>query len=599
MSDLERRIAQLSPQQRAALEQRLASKTTAAPGIPIRSDDDGHPLSFAEHRLWLVDRIEPDHPFYNMPLAANLSGPLSLETLQKALTEVARRHESLRTTYHWEDDEPVRRVAEDPEAWPMEIVAAESFDDSELQRRLRLDARRPFDIQSGPLMRCHVYRQSEHEHVVLLVMHHIISDGWSTAVLLREWSACYDAILASRPLALPPLPISYGDFAVWQRKLFAGERMQRELAYWEQQLQGLPAVMELPLDHPRPSIQDFDGGRCEVVIPSDLGRRIQTIARAAKTTSFAVLLAGYAALLRHFTTQDDLAIGAVVANRREPSLESLIGFFVNTLVIRCQPQATKTFAELVNDVASTFSAALSHQDLPFERLVESLAPGRDRSHSPLFQTALVLQEMPLAGQNVGELCVEPIDLDHGTAKHDLTILLFPDGEGFRGHVEFRRRLFETSSIERLTRGWLTLLQAACESPSTKVAELPFHHADDDAMLRRWSQGLSPADRRGDDAQAATLHDEVDQRGANDDVAVIGGDVELTFEQLRQRTVAFAQRLCQRGVAPGDRVLVALPRSVELVVRCSACGEPALSTCPWIPRCPVSAGSGWRTTASHD
>lgn len=564
MNDLERRLANLTPDQRAALEAKLEQKRKAVAElerIPARSAADGNPLSFAERRLWIVDRIEPDHPFYNMPLAAELAGPLDLELLHTALGAVAQRHETLRTTYHEGDspDAPERRVHSEAVSWPLEVADAADWSEARLRQRLREDARRPFDISAAPLMRCHVYRQAEDKHVVLLVMHHIISDGWSTAVLLQEWSECYACLQRGVAPSLPPLEVSYGDFAVWQQKRLRGERLQRELDYWEQQLSGAPAVTELPLDHPRPTIQDFEGGRVDIDLSEPLGQAVRAAAARNDSTEFIVLLAAYAAWLLHMTRQQDLCVGTVVANRRQPALERLIGFFVNTLVVRCQPAPTLTFDELIQQVKATLTTALTHQDMPFERLVESLAPGRDRSHSPLFQTALVLQDMPPTEQSTAGLQITPLDLDHGTAKHDLTWLLFPHDGGYRGHVEFRKRLFDVESVERFVRGWQELLLAGCAEGTRALAELTPMTEGDRQQLQAW--GAGPA---LDPATVTSLHAEVDRVAAPDDPAVIWRGTEISHDELRETSEQIAAALQQLGVQPGDCVLACLPRCAELL-----------------------------------
>ncbi|MCA9175450.1 MAG: amino acid adenylation domain-containing protein [Planctomycetales bacterium] len=575
MNDLERRLASLSPEKRALLEQRLgaARASVGQDDAPARrSAEEGNPLSFAEQRLWLVDQIARENPFYNMPLAAQLSGPLDVEAFHTALLDIVRRHDTLRTTYRMVDGAAERVIGvldakpdcDETAAEPplVEHVDAAAWPEAELTRRIREDARRPFNVTKGPLLRCHLYQRGTEQHVVLLVMHHVISDGWSMAVLLKEWAVCYDARRHGREPELPALQLDYGDFAVWQRKRLDGERLQQELRYWESQLHDTPKVIELPLDHPRPNVQDFDGTQLSFTLSPQLGRVVQQAASAMRTTPFTVLMAAYAALLRHYTRQTDLCVGTVVANRRHPLVESLIGFFVNTLVIRCRVEDQQSFRQLIEATKQTVTDAFAHQDLPFERLVESLAPGRDRSHSPLFQTALVVQNAPEHQSAAGGLAIEPLEFDYGTAKHDLTLLLTPDGEGYRGKVEYRTHLFHSATVERLVGAFLVLLEAACTNLDLIVGELPAETAAARELRESWCED----DTALDDPPVTNGAEEI-LRHANrtpSAPAIVYGNEQLDYLTLARQTERAARRMIAQGLQPGDPVLLCLPRSSSLI-----------------------------------
>src|SRR5215218_7955956 len=402
MTDLNAALKNLTPQQRDLLLKRLEKEGRGAarpeperiPSRPRAAGENAFPLSFAQQRLWFLDRMGPGSPLYNIPAAFAMTGPLDAPALEAALREVVRRHEALRTTFADRSEGPVQVIhrqgdlpfaAADLRALPAGERRAEAW------RRAVGEARRPFDLERGPLLRALLLRMSEEEHLVVLTIHHIVSDGWSMGVLVREIAALYPAFAAGRAPRLPELPIQYADFSLWQREWLRGGALDAQLGFWRQRLAGAPAVLELPADHPRPAVQTVRGGQAPVRLAPELVAALRETARKEGGTLFMVILAAFELLLQRYTGQDELLIGTPIANRNRPDVEGLIGFFVNTLVMRGDLRGEPALSELLARVRETALAAYAHQDLPFERLIEELQPRRDLSRPPLVQVMAALQ----------------------------------------------------------------------------------------------------------------------------------------------------------------------------------------------------------------
>lgn len=571
MSDLEKRLAQLSPAKRALLEKMILERGGQVTSrIPVRPSDAEPELSGAEKRLWFVDLIAKDDPFYNMPLAANLHGKLNQEAIQSAVDQVVARHESLRTTYHVTDGVPYRTIHK-------EVDVPCSFDDlsavsreessSELHRRLRAAGRMPFDLENGPLLRVHVYRLGAEHHVILLVMHHIVSDGWSMIVMLREMTLAYEGMVAGQEHQLAPLTIQYADFAHWQNERLSDERIETQMQFWRDQLANAPTVLNLPTDRPRPAIQDFVGATVEFELSETLTSQINQLAIQLQTTPFVILMAAEAILLSRYSGQKDLVLGTASAGRIHPEIEPLIGFFVNTLPLRIQLEDSMSFVDLVKQVHESTLQAHENAEVPFEKLVEELAPSRDRSYSPIFQAALVMQNLPRDHRLVRDLKrapslrVEPTLVDNGTAKYDLTFFLWEEDRRLVGHVEYRSSLLDRSTIERMIESYQTVLSSAIESPDADVKRLPI-------VSPRQRKEVVDEFNRTEPIQSKTqlLHVLVEHQAIkhSQKVAVIDGDREFTFAQLIERAFRIAQRLLAAGVQREDAVVIQLPRSFELI-----------------------------------
>src|SRR6185436_9607218 len=578
LKDLAGGLARLSPQQRAALEvlllQRRAPHPPAGapePRIISRSrGGDPAPLSYAQQRLWFIDQLEPGSPLYNMPVALRAGGPLHTGVLALALGEIVRRHEALRTVFAAPEGSPVQVIQ------PATPFVLPLVDRSGLPARTREtaaltlaeeEADRPFDLAHGPLLRGVLLRLTPGEHVTALTMHHIVSDGWSMGILVREVTALYAAFVEARPSPLPELPVQYADFSAWQRSRPYSET----LSYWRRQLAGLPPHLSLPTDRPRSAVQSFRGSSRPLWLPAELAWQAEALARREEATHFMVLLAGFQALLARYSGQQDLAVGTPVAGRNRMEIEGLIGFFVNTLVMRGDLSGNlsggragePTFREFLGRVRETALAAYLHQDLPFEKLVEELAPERSLSHSPLFQVMLVLQNTPAERLEVRNLRLQPWGRAATTAKFDLTLNLGATADGeMRGAVEHATDLFDAATIDRLILHYERLLTAALAAPELLISELPLlSPTERHQAMAEWNDtATSPA---GEILLPGLLAARAAQ--TPELPAVVHGSERLTHGDLDALSDRLAVHLRALGVGPDVIVALFLDRSVELVV----------------------------------
>lgn len=578
MSDLEKRLAQLSPAKRALLEKMILERGgQIASQIPRRPDGTRPTLSGAEKRLWFVDQIAKDDPFYNMPLAAHLKGTLDRPALEKAINQVVARHDSLRTTYHLVDGEPIRRVHGSVALGCAWIDLKESKNSSaDLKRRMRVAGRVPFDLENGPLLRVTVYRLAENHHVILLVMHHIVSDGWSMIVMLRELTLAYESLIAlgaededspGGDFQFEPLAIQYADFAHWQNERLSDSKIESQLNYWKETLAGAPAVLDLPTDHPRPAIQDFMGASVEFELTAELTARINGLASEFQTTPFVILMAAEVVLLSRSSRQKDVVLGTASAGRVHPEIEPLIGFFVNTLPIRIQLRDEATFSDVVQQIHASTLQAHENAEVPFEKLVEEFAPSRDRSFSPIFQAALVMQNLPrdhklaMDLKRKPSLQVKPMLVDNGTAKYDLTFFLWEENAQLVGHVEYRSTLFEPATIERMIDSFQAILNAATTSPECVTNRLSIMS---DKQRRKLIQEFNDTDKVYPDTQR--LHELVEYQASlhSQKTAVVCQGREFTFDDLTERSRIVARWLLQQGIRSESPVVICLPRSFELI-----------------------------------
>jgi len=446
------------------------------------------PLSFAQQRLWFLDQLEPGSSAYNIPLVFRLSGPLDVVALEQSLAEIIRRHEILRTTFAALEGEPYQVVHPAPEVdFNLPVVDFSNgqpvTSDQPLPENilafLRSEARRPFNLAQGPLLRAKLLRRAETEHILLLTFHHIIYDGWSEGVFFRELAALYAAFTRRQPSPLAELSLQYADFAAWQRQWLQGAALARQLSYWTHQLAGAPPLINLPTDHPRPPVQNFDGARHVFTLPASLSEAITTLSQQAGATPFMILLAAFKVLLDHYSQQDDLVVGTPIANRTRPEIEGLIGFFVNTLVLRTRLSGNPTFRELLGRVRETALGAYAHQDLPFEKLVEKLQPRRDSSRMPLFQVMFVLQNASTERLTLAGLAVTPLELDFGAVRHDLKLELIETKTGLIGNFEYKTDLFEANTIRYMSDQFTALLSKLVAQPEARLNELVemLHQAD--------------------------------------------------------------------------------------------------------------------------
>ena len=435
---------------------RRAADTAA---IPRREATTPCPPSFAQQRLWFLHQLEPLSAVYNISRAVQLRGPLRVEALRRTLDRIVARHEVLRTTFVSVDGAPVQVIA-DSRAVDMHVVDLTAWPEperlAELQRRTDQEARRPFDLSRDLMLRASVLRLADDEHALILTMHHIASDSWSMGVLVQELADLYTAFAHGQPSPLPPLPIQYADYSVWQRQGLQGERLDAELAYWRQRLAGAPAVLELPTDRPRPAVQTFRGARESLLLPAPLTEALTALSRQEGVTLFMTLLAAFQTLLYRYTGQEDIVVGSPIAGRTCADVEGLIGFFVNTLVLRTDLSGEPTFRALLARVRESALGAYGHQELPFEQLVEELQPERSPNHPPLFQVMFVLQNASTPTLRLPGLTSTPVAVDTGTAKFDLSLYVEEDTEhGLRTTLEYNTDLFDAPTMRRMLGHWRT------------------------------------------------------------------------------------------------------------------------------------------------
>ncbi len=550
---------------------RLAARLQAEPpGVPERPAiarvprPGPLPLSFAQQRLWFIDQLEPGSPLYNIAVALRAEGRLRPEVLALTLGEIVRRHEALRTVFHVRDDTPVQ-VIRPAALFLLPVVDLSGLPES---RREGLDrdlageeAGRPFDLTRDPMLRGLLLRQTPEDHIGLLTVHHIASDGWSLGLLVREVAALYAAFAEGRPSPLPELPVQYADFSVWQGAWLQGDVLDREISFWRSQLAGLPALLELPTDRPRPAVPSYRGATRRVRLSAELVRQAQAAARREGATLFMVLLAAFQTLLARYSGQQDLAVGSPVAGRNRLETEDLIGFFVNTLVLRNDLSGEPSFRELLGRTRETALAAHLHQDVPFEKLVQELAPERSLAHTPLFQVMFVLQNLALASLEIEHLRLRPVSAAGAMARFDLTLAFDESPGDLHGTFEYATDLFDAATVDRLMRHYERLLAGLLEEPGRRLGEMDLLTAEDALQLRAWNETATAWSL--DRPLHAWIEEQVDRTPLA--VAVICEGEELSYRELDRRANRLARRLRSLGVGPEARVAVCLERSAELVV----------------------------------
>ncbi|HEY7768095.1 condensation domain-containing protein, partial [Longimicrobium sp.] len=520
-----------------------------------------------------LDRLEGGSA-YNIPAALRLRGALDVDALERALGEIVRRHEALRTTFPERGGTPVQEITPfNGFILPVEDLSAlgEADREAALRRRAGEEARRPFDLSAGPLFRAALLRLGAHEHVLLLAQHHIVSDGWSRGGLHQELSALYAAYREGRESPLPELPVQYADYAVWQRKQLEGEVLDRQLAYWRERLVGAPELLELPADRPRPPVRTYEGATVPVNFSPELLElleRLQALGRSEGTTLYMTLLAAFQVLLSKYSGIEDIVVGSPIAGRTRGEVEALIGFFVNTLVLRTDLSGDPSFRESLRRVRETTLGAYEHQDVPFEKLVEELQPERSLSHSPLFQVMFTLQNLAdgagregagtaLPGLSVSEAGAEP-----ASAKFDLSLTLAPTSHGLRGGLTYSADLFERGTVERMARHLERVLEQVGANVDVRLSRLDLlGNAERTLVLEEWNRTTAeyPAD--------LCIHELFEAQAARTPgaVAVVFGGGQLTYAELNARANRLARHLRAQGVGPEARVGLHFRRSTDMLV----------------------------------
>ena len=571
---LSSRRGELPAVEQALFETLLKGESTdlAAPAaIPHRTEFSPAPLSFAQQQLWLMDQMKPGNAAYNIPISLRLTRKLYVAVLEKSLNEIVRRHEALRTTFDTVDGQPAEIVA------PFGVVPLPVVDlrglvqaerEAEARRLAAREAQWSFDLKRGPLVRVSLLRLDEEEHLLFLTMHHVVSDGLSMEIFIQEMFTLYLAFAAGKPSPLPELPIQYADYAVWQRErlspqgdLGQGQVLERQMAYWKKQLEGVPAVLELPTDRPRPLVQSYRGATQSFMLPKTLTETLQALSRQEKTTLFMTLLAAFQVLLGRYTGQEDIVVGSPVAGRNRAEIEGLIGYFVNMLVLRTDLSGNPTFRELLGRVREVALGAYAHQDVPFEMLVDALKPERSLSYSLLFQVAFALQNVSEAWEASG-LSMEFWELGEGTAKFDLTLAITEVEEGLWGSLEYSTDLFDDATITRLVGHWQVLLEGIVANPDLRLSDLPLlTEAERHRVLVEWNEA------RAEYPQDRCLHElfEMQVERTPDALAVVFEDMSLTFQALNRRANQLAHYLQALNVGPETFVGICVGRSPEMVV----------------------------------
>ncbi|MFT3774237.1 MAG: amino acid adenylation domain-containing protein [Minicystis sp.] len=536
----------------------------APPVVPVPRDRP-LPLSFSQERLWFLDQLEPNSAAYNVPTGMRITGRLDAPALERALRALAQRHEVLRTTFATVDGKPVQ-VVHDEIALRLAVEDLSNFPadkrEAVARREAEVEAQRPFDLAKGPLLRARLLRLSADDHVLLLSMHHIVSDAWTRGILSHEIAALYESFHTGKPHNLPALPVQYADYASWQRGWINGPVEEKLLDYWKKQLGGAPAAIELPADRPRPPVLSGRGGRRSLDMPLALSRSLADLARRENATLFMTALAAFYVLLYRYTNQDDLSVGTPVANRTRAETEGLLGFFVNTLVLRASLSDDLTFRDLLARVRDTAIGGYAHQEMPFERLVNELAPERDLSRTPLFQVMFTLQNEPLEALSLAGLQMRPFSAPSGTAKFDLLLAMTQGPKALHALVEYSSDLFDGATVERMLGHLQVLLESVAADPDKRLRDLPMlPEAERHRLLSEWN--VTTADH----PRNLCVHQWFErQADATPDAPAATYDGKtLTYRELDQRANQVAHHLKKLGVGPEVLVGLCTERSMDMLV----------------------------------
>jgi amino acid adenylation domain-containing protein len=541
-----------------------ASPRLAEPPLRSVSRDGPIPLSYAQQRLWFLAQLEHSRHAYHLLEAIRLCGPLQVEALEQGFQAIIRRHEVLHTTFTNIAGQPFQVVGT-ATPFPVSVVDLRALGQHERETQARMlaqaEVQRPFDLTRGPLLRAALVRLADDEYVLLLAMHHIISDGWSHGVFWREMTLLYEAYTTGQPTPLPALSIQYADFAHWQQQWLRGEVLETQLAYWKQQLAGI-STLQLPTDHPRPAVQTFRGARHFMNLSPTLTHTLKALSRRYGVTLFMTLLAAFQTLLHRYTGQDDLVVGSLIANRNRVELEGLIGFFVNTLVLRIDLSGDPNFQELLTRVRTVTLGAYEHQDMPYEKLLEELRPPRDLSRNPLFQILFVLHNTPPQTLELPGLTMRPVEIDPGTARFDVTLEFWETPDGLHGLFEYSTDLFEKATIARMAEHLQAILEGIVADPEQRLSRLPLLTADEHhRLLVAWN---TTTVSYPDDQCIHTMF-ETQVTRTPDAIAVTCGDAYLTYSDLNRYANQVAHYLRALGVGPEVLVGLCIERSLAMMV----------------------------------
>ncbi|WP_411704655.1 non-ribosomal peptide synthetase, partial [Edaphovirga cremea] len=555
MVDAGKNIADLSPEKLELLEMLLQEEG---------GDLICCPLSFGQQRLWFLDQLEPGNPVYNMPTSVRLTGALQLSALQQSLNEVIRRHESLRTSFATVDGQPVQ-VIEPALELAIEVLDLTSMSEPvrevEAQRLSAAEASLPFDLTTGPLLRARLLRLSAEEHMLLLTMHHIVSDGWSMGVLVREVGALYQAFTEGLASPLPELTIQYADYVLWQREHLTDERLEEQLTYWREQLSGAPAELGLPTDRVRPAVKSYRGARERLELSAELTGALKALSRELGVTLFMVLLAAFKVLLWRYSGQEEVVVGTPIANRQQSEIEGLIGFFVNTLALRTSIEGSESFTSLLKRVREVCLGAYQHQDVPFEMVVEEMVVERALSHTPLFQVMFVFQNMPQPEPWLEDVEISVLEVESGAAKFDLLVTIEEKGGGLRAVLEYDTDLYERETAKRMIDHYQRILEGIVQQTEACVGKLSLlSEQERHQLLRQWNET--------EEACPQLTLPELFERQVErtpERIAVEFGEEQINYQQLNRRANKLAHYLRKLGVGPDVVVSIMMERSVETIL----------------------------------
>jgi amino acid adenylation domain-containing protein len=558
----------------------------ARPQVGSDGEQSSCPLSFSQQRLWFLDQLEPGNPFYNMSRPISFHGSLDVRALAQSLKEIIRRHEALRTTFAIENGEPVQVIAP---AQEFELSSrdlsgmAAAQQEEQVRQLIAAEAAVPFDLGKGPLVRSSLLRLGESEHVLLLTMHHIVCDGWSLGILFRELSVLYEAYRQGEASPLAELAVQYADYALWQREWLQGAVLEQQLKYWREQLAGMAGVLELPSDRVRPAVQSYRGARQKVSLTRELTRELKQLSQQAGVTMYMTLLAGFTALLSRYSGQEEIVVGSPNANRTRAEVEGLIGFFVNTLVLRTELSGEPTFSELLQRVKEVCIGAYSHQDMPFEKLVEELEPERSLSHNPLFQVMFTFQNDLPETFALPNLSFSPLTGEGKSAIFDLTVVAEEQSDELHITLQYNTDLFDAATIERLGQHYQRLLQAAVANPEQRVAALPLLNAAEREQLL-----LGFNDTQIAYPQELCLQQlfEAQAAATPQAIALIFEAEQVSYAELNRRANQLAHYLRRLGVGPEVLVGICLERGVAMVVALLAILKAGGAYLPLDPAYPV-------------
>ncbi|BAZ20878.1 amino acid adenylation domain-containing protein [Kalymmatonema gypsitolerans NIES-4073] len=550
----------------------LVSSSTLATILPV-SRSGKLPLSFAQQRLWFLQQLEPESGFYNIHVQVRFEGQLNQAALEYSLNHIISRHEVLRTNFVAVDGQPMQVIADSVKI-TLALVDLQHLEpiqrESTCRQLILKEAAQPFDLATDPLVRASLFKLTETEHVLLLMMHHMVSDWWSMGVLVNELAAIYQAVYNNVPIVLPELPIQYADFAHWQQQWLQGEVLREQVGYWKEQLALSPALLELPTDRPRPAIQTYGGATEKFKLSQELCEALAALSQRQGVTLFMTLLAAFQTLLYRYTNQTDICVGTPIANRNRAETEGLFGLFLNTLVLRSNLSGNPSFLDLLSQVREVALGAYAHQDLPFEQLVEQLQPERSLSHTPLFQVMFVLHNTPMQVLQLPSLTLSPLELESSTAKYDLTLTLKNTAQGFSedtavglsGFLDYNTDLFDAATIARMVQHYQTLLEAVVANPHQKVAELPLlSEREQHQLLREWNS------TQADYPKQLCLHQLFEQQVEKtpDAVAAVFDSQQLTYSNLNAKANQLAHHLVSLGVGPEVLVAICAERSTDMLV----------------------------------